>query len=95
MTEFGKRIKKRLIDLEWSQKLLIEKVREETGLFVDGSYMSRIARGKEMPPKITGAICKILEIEAPGPLDKAKNPVAGSARIAFHEVSDKTHEQCE
>lgn len=95
MTEFGKRIKKRLIDLEWPQKLLIEKVREETGCYFDNSYLYKVMAGTCMTPRIVAAICMILDIEAPGPLDKAKNPAAGSSRIAFHEVSDKTHEQCE
>ncbi len=61
-TEYGKAIKKRLIDLEKPQTWLIERVKEETGLFFDGSYLFKIMAGRIATPKIVAAINKILDL---------------------------------
>lgn len=63
ITPFGKEIKRRLIDLDKNQTWLIEQVKQKTGLFFDSSYMSKIMTGKLSTPKITQAICEILEIQ--------------------------------
>lgn len=60
ITEFGRAIKKRLIDLDKNQNWLIDQVREQTGLFFDSSYMSKILTGQLATPKITAAIRDIL-----------------------------------
>lgn len=62
ITVFGKSIKKKLVDLDRPQKWLIEQVRERTGLYFDDSYLHKIITGKLGSPKITQAICEILEL---------------------------------
>lgn len=62
LTDFGKEIKKRLIDMDKSQKWLIEQVSAETGLYFDRSYIHKIMTGKLDSHKIVSAICKVLEI---------------------------------
>ena len=62
LTEFGKTIKKRLIDMNKNQVWLIEQVREETGLYFDSSYLYKISTGRLATPSIVGAIRKILDL---------------------------------
>lgn len=62
ITDFGKAINHRLIDLDQQQDWLIEQIRQKTGLYCDSSYLSKIKRGKNSPQKIIAAICEILEI---------------------------------
>lgn len=62
---FGKQIKKTLVDIEQTQEWLINQVREDTGLYMDRSYLYKIMAGKLSSPKIVRSICKILEIEPP------------------------------
>ena len=65
-TDFGKRVKKRLIDIDQSQKWLREQVIERTDdtiRFLDSSYFQKIMRGERHPQKIIDAICEILEID--------------------------------
>ena len=62
MTEYGKKIKRRLIDMDKPQKWLVDEVSKETGLFFDSSYLSKICKGSKLSPKITTAINKILQI---------------------------------
>lgn len=63
MTEYGKAIKKKLIDMEKTQAWLIERVKEETGLYFDDSYMYKIVHGKVATPSMVNAINKILELK--------------------------------
>lgn len=63
LTNFGKDIKKRLLDIGQNQNWLIERVKEKTGLYFDSSYISKILTGTAKTPSITRAICEILEIE--------------------------------
>lgn len=62
LTDFGKQIKKRLIDLDKNQVWLISQVREMTGLYFDNSYLHKIQTGKISTPSIVNAIRKILSI---------------------------------
>lgn len=62
ITQFGKEIKKRLVDLGRSQSWLIERVSADTGLYFDRSYMNKIMKGQLNTPKIVNAICEILDI---------------------------------
>lgn len=64
LTEFGKDIKRRLIDMNENQNWLIERVKEKTGLYCDGSYLHKIMTGKLATPSIVGAIREILSIDA-------------------------------
>ena len=61
--EFFKKVKYRLIDLGKNQRWLENQITEKTGLFVDGSYLSKIYNGERNAPKIRSAICEILEID--------------------------------
>lgn len=63
ITPFGKKIKKRLLDVEQDQNWLIAQVRVKTGLYFDGSYLHKIMTGKLSTPSVTQAICEILEIQ--------------------------------
>ncbi len=62
LTEFGKEIKKRLVDMDQRQVWLIEQVREKTGLYFDDSYLYKISTGLLATPKIVGAIREILNL---------------------------------
>lgn len=63
LSEFGKDISKRLIDLSKPQTWLIEEVRNKTGLYFDDSYMYKIKTGQLSTPKIVQAICEILDLQ--------------------------------
>lgn len=65
-TDFGKAIKKRLIDMDKSQEWLIAKVRDRTGLYFDSSYLYKIQTGKLATPSICGAIREILALPEHG-----------------------------
>ena len=65
LSEFGKDIGKRLIDLDKPQVWLIEEVRNKTGLYFDDSYLYKIKTGQLSTPKVVQAICEILEISNP------------------------------
>lgn len=62
LTDFGKQIKKRLIDLDKNQVWLIGQVREMTGLYFDNSYLYKIQTGQISTPSIVGTIRQILSI---------------------------------
>lgn len=62
-TDFGKKVKIKLIQTDRRQKWLIERVQEKTGMFLDVSYFQKIMRGERSPKKIVDAICEILEID--------------------------------
>lgn len=62
LTQFGKDIKYRLVDLNRTQTWLMERVTEETGLYMDSSYMTKIMTGQLATPKIVAAIRDILEL---------------------------------
>lgn len=46
VSDFGKQVKIRLIELGQTQEWLIEQVKEKTGDFFDSSYLHRILSGK-------------------------------------------------
>lgn len=60
LTQYGKSVKKRLIDMGQTQAWLIDQVKEMTGLYFDRSYLSKIQTGKLSTPKIIDAIDKVL-----------------------------------
>lgn len=61
--DFGKKVKIRLIELDKTQKWLIEQVSEKTGLFFDGGYLWKVLNGERNAPRIVEAICEILDIK--------------------------------
>lgn len=60
--EFGKTVKKKLVDIDKTQDWLIEQVKQKTGLFFDSGYLYKILTGKRNAPQITQAIKDILAI---------------------------------
>lgn len=61
-TDFGKTVKKKLIDLDLQQKWLIAEVNRRTGMRLDNSYFQKIMRGDRNSERVTSAICEILHI---------------------------------
>lgn len=62
LTDYGKRVKHRLIDIDKTQKWLQDEVTKKTGLYMDRSYMTKILTGQLATPKIVSAINEILQI---------------------------------
>lgn len=62
LCDFGKLITKRLVDIGQTQEWLILRVREDTNLYVDRSYMHKIKTGKCSNPKIVASIRRILDL---------------------------------
>ena len=65
-SDFGKQIKKRLVDLDRNQAWLIEQVKQKTGLYFDSSYMYKICTGTLATPSIVQAIREILDLHDNG-----------------------------
>ena len=63
LTDFGKAVKIRLIEIGQNQEWLIARVREKTGLYLDSGYMWKIFTGKNQADKIVCAIKEILDIK--------------------------------
>lgn len=61
-TDYAKRVKKKLIDMDQSQEWLMSQVTERTGLFVDSGYLGKIFTGQRNAPKIVNAINEILNM---------------------------------
>lgn len=62
ITDYGKSVKKRLIDLGQSQAWLIDQIKERTGLFCDNSYLYKIFIGERNTATIVTAINEILDL---------------------------------
>lgn len=62
VTDFGKQVKVRLIEMDRNQAWLIRQVRERTGLYFDSPYLWRIMTGQLKSPKIIEAICEALDL---------------------------------
>ena len=62
-TEFGKEVRKALIDRDMNMKDLAAAVAEKTGSFCDSNYLYHIFRGDRNPPKIIEAINEVLGLE--------------------------------
>jgi len=62
VTEYGKSIKKKLIDMDKPSAWLIDEIKSETQLYCDSAYLSKIINGERKAPKITAAINKILKL---------------------------------
>lgn len=63
--DFGKEIKKRLVDINQTQEWLISQVAQDTGKYFDSGYLHRILRGEVATPGMVSSICRILDIPAP------------------------------
>lgn len=62
LCDLGKKIKKKLVDINQTQAWLIEQVKEDTGKYFDSSYLYKIFVGSLKTPDIVNSICKILNI---------------------------------
>ena len=59
---FGKEVKKKLVDIDQTQKWLMGQITERTGLYMDGFYLHKILTGQCASPKIVTAIKEILDL---------------------------------
>lgn len=64
LCDYGKEVKKKLVDIDKKQVWLIQQVKKETGLYFDDSYLGKILNGKVNNLKIKAAIEKILGVPA-------------------------------
>ena len=60
--DYKKTVKKRLIDIDKTQRWLCEEVSKKTGLYVDDSLLKKIFDGKLNGTKVVAAINEILNI---------------------------------
>lgn len=65
-SDFGLRVKVKLLQIGRDQKWLEEAVSKKTGLYVDSGYMYKILTGRRSPSKIVAAICETLDIQEDG-----------------------------
>lgn len=63
ISEYGLRIKMRLLELGKNQNWLIEEVANRTGLYFDSGYLHKILTGTEKSEKVLTAINDILGLE--------------------------------
>ena len=63
ITDYGKRIKMRLLELGKNQNWLIEQVSERTGMYFDSGYMYKIMTGQNKSKNITKSIDEVLGFE--------------------------------
>lgn len=61
-TAFGKAVKKALIDQDRTGAWLVAQVREQTGMYFDAPYLSKLLCGKLSSPRLTQAISRILQL---------------------------------
>ena len=62
-SEYGKKIRHRLVDLDENRSWLISQVRGKTGLYFDNGYLWKIETGRLETPSIIEAINEILDIK--------------------------------
>lgn len=63
LTDFGKRVRKKQIDLDLTQTELARMVSEHTGLNVDPSRLQKILNGIANSPKVTEALETLLDLK--------------------------------
>lgn len=63
LSPFGLEAKIAMLKRGMKQVELIDLVKQDTGLYVDDSYMYKILHGDRSAPKVIQSICKILDIE--------------------------------
>ena len=63
LSAFGIEVKVAMLKQGMKQVELIDLVKQDTGLYVDDSYMYRILHGDRNPQKVIDSICKILNIQ--------------------------------
>ena len=63
LSDFGKSIKIRLIEMNKTQRWLVNEVKKRTGLYFDDGYLYKLLVGLNNNPTMVKAIKEILEIE--------------------------------
>lgn len=63
LTNFGKKVRKRQIDLDITQVELAKMVEEKTKLRVEPTYLQKILNGQRSSQKIVDALIDILDLE--------------------------------
>ena len=63
MTEYGKIVKKKLVDIDKTQVWLIKEVKSRRNCYLNSAYLSHLLSGERNAPAIKAEINKILEIE--------------------------------
>lgn len=58
-----KEVRKKLIDLNCTQKWLTKQITKKTGMFCDNSILCKVMRGKVKSKRMLKAISEILELE--------------------------------
>ncbi|MCI6958944.1 MAG: XRE family transcriptional regulator [Oscillospiraceae bacterium] len=64
-TPFGLAVKTKLLNPPRTQEWLVNEINKDTGMNVDGPYVSKILRGTRKSERVTASICRILDIPAP------------------------------
>ncbi len=62
MTDFGKDVRKRLIDRGETQRWLCAEITRRTGLYMDSGYLGKILSGRRASPRVLAAIREILDL---------------------------------
>ena len=63
-TEFGRAVKKALVDRGMTGVWLVEQVRVRTGMYFDPPYLSRLIRGQKRSAVFEAAIREVLGLES-------------------------------
>lgn len=63
LSPFGLEVKIAMLKRGMKQVELIELVKQDTGLYVDDSYMYKILHGDRSAPRVAQSICRVLNIE--------------------------------
>jgi hypothetical protein len=62
-SDFGHKVKTKLLKLKKNQTWLIDEVKKKHNCFLDSAYMSKILSGERQAPKIRKVICEVLDIK--------------------------------
>lgn len=62
LTDYGKEIKIKLLEIGKTQNWLIDELKIKTGMFVDCSVLNKVMTGRVQSKKLTKAINEILDI---------------------------------
>ena len=62
-TDYGKKVRIRLVELDKSQSWLIDRVKEKTGMFVDSSVLNKVLTNRLNSEPIINAINEILDFK--------------------------------
>lgn len=63
LNDFGKAVKKRLVDLNQNQAWLVREVGEKTGKYIDNAYLQKLMTGRATSEPMTTAIFETLGLE--------------------------------